>query len=59
VPEAGFYAEILNSDATVYWGSGIGNLGGVESEPEPWHGFPHSIKLTLPPLSTLMLKKQG
>ena len=59
VPEAGFYAEILNSDATVYWGSGMGNFGGVESEPEAWHLFPHSIKLTLPPLSTLMLKKQA
>jgi 1,4-alpha-glucan branching enzyme len=59
VPESGYYAELLNSDATEYWGSGMGNLGGVQSDDKPWHGLPYSINLTLPPLSTLMFKQQA
>ena len=32
VPEAGFYREIINTDAETYGGSNVGNLGGVRSE---------------------------
>jgi len=56
VPRAGFWKEILNSDATVYGGSGWGNLGGVEAAPIGAHGRPHSVTLTLPPLSAIFLK---
>jgi 1,4-alpha-glucan branching enzyme len=56
VPEPGFYAEILNSDAGVYGGSNQGNGGGVWAEPIPWHGFGHSLNLRLPPLGVLVLK---
>ncbi len=56
VPEPGFWAEILNSDAVEYGGSGVGNLGGVFSEPSPSHGRPHSLVLTLPPLGALLLE---
>src|SRR4029079_16607375 len=31
VPQGGFWREVLNSDSENYGGSGIGNLGGVES----------------------------
>jgi 1,4-alpha-glucan branching enzyme len=55
VPGTGFWREILNSDADVYGGSGTGNLGGVESVPIPFHGRPHSLSLTLPPLGMLVL----
>jgi len=58
VPEAGFYAELLNTDAAEYWGSGMGNFGGLHSDPIPWHYQPHSLNLTLPPLATLILKRQ-
>jgi 1,4-alpha-glucan branching enzyme len=48
VPEPGFYAELLNSDAEVYGGTNTGNVGGdVEI---PTHGRRHSLNLTLPPL---------
>jgi len=50
VPQEGFYREILNSDAKEYGGSGVGNLGGVQSSDFPWHGRPHSIQVNLPPL---------
>ena len=44
-------SSALNSDAPAYGGSGLGNLGGVDFEPVPAHGFSQSIVLTLPPLS--------
>ena len=53
VPLSGYYRETLNSDAACYQGSGMGNQGGVASEAITAHQQPHSIKLTLPPLSTL------
>ena len=56
VPQAGYYEELLNSDAEVYGGSNVGNLGGVESEEVSSHSLPHSIRLRLPPLAILILK---
>ncbi|HMA31148.1 MAG TPA: 1,4-alpha-glucan branching protein GlgB [Casimicrobiaceae bacterium] len=59
VPRAGVWREALNSDATLYGGSGIGNFGGVEAAPLPAHGRLHSITVTLPPLSTLFFTNGG
>jgi 1,4-alpha-glucan branching enzyme len=56
VPRAGFYTEILNSDAKIYGGSDVGNAGGVSTKPEPHHGHEQSLALTLPPLSMVVLK---
>ncbi|MDO8433760.1 MAG: 1,4-alpha-glucan branching protein GlgB [Candidatus Binatus sp.] len=53
VPRPGRYREILNTDAAAYGGSNIGNLGGVDSAPIPWHEFDDSIMIELPPLSTI------
>jgi 1,4-alpha-glucan branching enzyme len=49
------WKELLNSDSTFYGGSGVGNLGGVEAEPMPWHDQPFSAPLTLPPLGAVWL----
>jgi 1,4-alpha-glucan branching enzyme len=57
VPSAGFWRELLNSDAKEYGGSGLGNLGGAEAEAKPEHGRPYSLSLTLPPLAAVFLKK--
>ena len=57
VPEAGWYRELLNSDSEIYGGSNLGNGGGVPSEAEPAHGFDHSIRVTVPPLGFVLLKK--
>jgi 1,4-alpha-glucan branching enzyme len=54
VPRAGRYLERINSDAEVYGGSGVGNLGGVDAEPVPAHGREQSLNLVLPPLATLI-----
>jgi 1,4-alpha-glucan branching enzyme len=58
VPTAGRWEEILNTDASIYGGSGQGNLGGADTGPlaVPHHGRPHSIDLSLPPLSVVMLR---
>jgi 1,4-alpha-glucan branching enzyme len=58
VPEPGFYAELLNSDASNYGGSNVGNGGGVDAEPIAAHGFDQSLRLTIPPLGCLLLKKR-
>ena len=58
VPEGGFWRELLNSDATEYGGSGMGNAGGVMAEEQPVHGRPYSLILTLPPLAVLILKAE-
>ena len=57
VPHPGRYVEILNSDSAIYGGSNAGNLGGVESEPVPSHGFEQSVNLFVPPLGCLYLKR--
>jgi 1,4-alpha-glucan branching enzyme len=54
VPLAGAWREILNSDAPLYGGSGIGNLGRVVAQPHPWHGRAQSLRLTLPPLAMVL-----
>ncbi len=55
VPRGGAYKEVLNSDASEYAGTGVGNMGRVESEAARSHGHEHSLSLTLPPLSVLYL----
>jgi 1,4-alpha-glucan branching enzyme len=57
VPGGGFWCEALNSDATVYGGSGQGNFGGVQAAPLPSHGRPYSLTLSLPPLATIVLQQ--
>ena len=54
VPEDGWWPERLNSDATVYGGSGQGNQGGRFTQPVPRHGHLQSVDLMLPPLSVLV-----
>jgi len=56
VPEICFYKEILNSDSQIYWGSNMGNAGGINADKISSHGKPYSINITLPPLSVLIFK---
>jgi 1,4-alpha-glucan branching enzyme len=55
LPRAGRWQEVLNTDAAIYGGSGVGNLGSIEAVAEPWHGKPASATITLPPLGVLWL----
>ncbi len=56
VPQAGYYREIINTDAETYGGSNVGNFGGVRSEPQAWMAREHSVLVHLPPLSTNAFK---
>ena len=56
LPDGGVWHEALNSDAEIYGGSGMGNLGRVEAASSPWHGRPYSAQLVLPPLSCVFLR---
>jgi 1,4-alpha-glucan branching enzyme len=56
VPTAGYWQEVLNTDAREFGGAGWGNLGGLSSTPVRSHQWTESLCLTLPPLSTLILK---
>jgi 1,4-alpha-glucan branching enzyme len=53
VPRAGFYREILNTDAEAYGGGNVSNMGGISSEAIPWQGREHSIQIELPPLAVV------
>ena len=57
VPEPGRYREVINTDAAIYGGSGVHN-GELQSEAVPAHGRAHSLSLTVPPLATIMLKRE-
>jgi len=59
VPKGGLWRETLNSDATIYGGSGHGNLGVIESSPVTLHGRPYSLTLTVPPLAMLFLMSES
>ena len=56
VPVGGVWNELINSDAIEFGGAGWGNMGSVIADAAPANGQPHSLSLTLPPLSTLILK---
>ena len=49
------WAELLNTDAEQYGGSGVGNFGSVTALPEPWSYQPAHTVLRLPPLGALWL----
>ena len=56
VPNAGYYEEVMNTDAVRYGGSNVGNLGGQNASNQPAQGRPHSLCLSLPPLAAIFLK---
>ncbi|TGO03997.1 1,4-alpha-glucan branching protein GlgB [Serinibacter arcticus] len=55
LPFGGRWTEILNTDAELYGGHGVGNLGVVEAVEEPYHGRSHSATLRVPALGAVWL----
>jgi 1,4-alpha-glucan branching enzyme len=55
LPSDGWYEVLLDSDAVEWGGSGFGAVDGIEAHATPFHGFPNSAELTLPPLGALVL----
>jgi len=56
LPRAGAWREVLNTDAEIYGGSGVGNLGQVVADDTPTGGWPHSAPLRVPPLGAVILR---
>jgi 1,4-alpha-glucan branching enzyme len=56
LPFAGRWQELVNTDAEIYGGSGVGNLGEVRAGGPGWHGQASSADIRVPPLGTLWLK---
>jgi 1,4-alpha-glucan branching enzyme len=59
LPVPGRWRELINTDAGSYGGSGLGNLGGVDTEDVPWMSQYHSAVLTLPPLAAIWLTPEA
>ncbi len=59
VPRGGYWRELLNSDAEIYGGSGIGNRGGMEAHHHGSHGHDHSLVVTAPPLGIVVFGAGG
>jgi len=59
VPRAGSWREIFNSDSEIYGGSNMGNAGAVHTTPGAMHGEEQSLRLVLPPLSTVLLRHES
>ncbi|MBB4063047.1 1,4-alpha-glucan branching protein GlgB [Gellertiella hungarica] len=57
MPAEGRWREIMNTDAGLYGGSGMGNQGHVEARKSATGDV--SAQLVLPPLATLMLKLEA
>ncbi|SEW30335.1 1,4-alpha-glucan branching enzyme [Cognatiyoonia koreensis] len=56
VPTSGHWSEVMNTDSEVYGGGNRGNLGGCDAADVPANGHAHSLALTLPPLSVVVLQ---
>ena len=54
-PSAGTYLLALDSDDARFGGSGFGAHVRVQTEPSPFHGYPQSLRLRLPPLGVVVL----
>ena len=55
-PRPGRYVQRLNTDDPAYGGSGYSTPATLDTEPASMHGFPQSLRLTLPPLAALVLE---
>jgi 1,4-alpha-glucan branching enzyme len=59
VPFAGGWREIVNTDATIYGGTNLGNAGYVESQPVAANGEGQSLELIIPPLAALIFRHEA
>jgi len=57
VPHDGSWKEIFNTDEKLFWGSGVTNTKALKTEKNNWHGRQHSLLVSLPPLSVIVLKQ--
>jgi len=59
LPLAGSWSERINTDAAVYGGTGMGNLGRIHATPVTGGRWPAQARVNLPPLATLIFTFAG
>jgi 1,4-alpha-glucan branching enzyme len=59
LPSSGEWEEVVNTDAEVYTGSGVGNLGTVHAVDGDHVGQPAYADIVVPPLATVWLRARG
>ena len=57
VPAPGLYRAVFNSDSEFYGGSNADGVDATPAEDVSWNGRPWSVKLSLPPLGALFLRR--
>jgi 1,4-alpha-glucan branching enzyme len=58
LPRQGKWREVLNTDAAIYGGSNVGNMGGVVAEKVKWHNHEWSAQFTLAALSVMAFEHE-
>jgi 1,4-alpha-glucan branching enzyme len=58
LPTGGRWREVLNTDAPVFGGSGVGNLGAIQAEPVEWASRPYSASIRVPPLGAVWFEPE-
>ncbi|MEP9385240.1 1,4-alpha-glucan branching protein GlgB [Nocardioides sp. KR10-350] len=58
LPSAGVWDEVVNTDAEVYTGSGVGNYGALTAVEGGVSGQPAQATVILPPLATIWFRKR-
>ena len=59
VPDAGRYEVVFDSDHPGFGGSGFAGVAGYDSFAHVVHGYPHALRMRLPPLSAVFLRRPG
>lgn len=59
LPAAGEWEEILNTDASDYTGSGVGNFGSITGVEGEWSGQPAHADIVVPPLAAVWFRRKG
>jgi len=59
LPEGGRWEEVVNTDADVYGGSGVGNFGGVDADATPEDGQPHSARVHVGPYAAVWFRHRA
>jgi 1,4-alpha-glucan branching enzyme len=58
VPDAGRYDVVFDSDHPGFGGSGFAGASGYDAIAHVVHGFPFALRIKLPPLSAVFLRRQ-
>jgi 1,4-alpha-glucan branching enzyme len=57
VPHLGRYTKVLDSDDPAFGGSGYSTQYTTEAEQDGWGGFPHRMRVNLPPLAMTLWQR--